>query len=299
MRQKGDNMKKNNFCVIGGDFRTIAASNKLINLGNNVKVFGFDDISAFDKKTVFSSNLDEALFGCDYILLPLPYCGTKDKISTPLYSGEIKTNDLVEKIQQNQTLLIGKVDSNFSEVLKKKGIKYFDYLKSEEFSVKNAVPTAEGAVEIALREMPVTLNGSNCLVTGFGRISKLLSDLLKSFGAHITVSARRHSDIAWITAKGYDAVYINELSEHIHKYNVIFNTVPHKILDKELLKKVNKECLIIDLASKPGGVDFEVAQNLGLNVIWALSLPGKVAPLTAGEIITETVLNIIKEAEVR
>ena len=219
-------------------------------------------------------------------------------LTAPLFSEKIYLDALTEKINPKQIVLAGKVDDSFSLLLKEKGIRFYDYFDCEEFSVKNAVPTAEGAIEIALRELPVTLNGSGCLVTGFGRISKILSSLLKGFGAHVTVSARRHSDIAWISATGYDAIYINDLSEHIHKYNVIFNTVPHKILNKELLKKVNKNCLIIDLASKPGGVDFEAAQELGINIIWALSLPGKVAPLTAGEIITETVLNIVKETEV-
>lgn len=292
-------MKTYKFSIIGGDFRTIAATSKLISLGNSVKVFGFDDISAFDEKVIFTTSLDEALSGSEYILLPIPYSSGNGYISTPLFKENVKTEDLVSKLTPKQTVLAGKIDKLFSAILETKGIPFYDYFASEEFSVKNAVPTAEGAIEIALREMPVTLNGSNCLVTGFGRISKLLSSLIKSFGAHITVSARRHSDIAWITAKGYDAIYINELSDNIHKYNVIFNTVPHKILDKELLKKVNKSCLIIDLASKPGGVDFEAAQDFGLNIIWALSLPGKVAPLTAGEIICETVLNIIKEAEVK
>jgi len=45
----------------------------------------------------------------------------------------------------------------------------------------------------------------------------------------------------------------------------------------------------------PTGVDFEVAQSLGINVIWALSLPGKVAPVTSGKIIKDTIINILTE----
>lgn len=291
-------MKTYNFSVIGGDFRNIACSNKLADLGNNVKVFGFDDTSSFNEKIIITSDIKEALKDTQYVLLPLPYSTLNGEISTPLFKNKIKTDELVSMLNFGQSIFAGKIDDFLSKVLDARNIKYFDYFNCEDFSVKNAVPTAEGAIEIALRELPITLSGSNCLVTGFGRISKLLSSLLKSFGAHVTVSARRHSDIAWITAMGYEALYINELSDGIHKYNVIYNTVPHKIFNKELLKKTDKDCLIIDLASKPGGVDFDAAQKLGLNIIWALSLPGKVAPLTAGEIITDTVLNIIKEQEV-
>lgn len=292
-------MKTYNFSVIGGDFRAIAAANKLISLGNTVKIFGFDDISAFNEKAIITTDIKDSVKNSEFILLPLPYSSVSGEISSPLYKNKIKTDEFIGELSSKQVLLAGKIDKLFAAVLESKEIKYFDYFDCEDFSVKNAVPTAEGAIEIALRELPITLCGSNCLVTGFGRISKLLSSLVKSFGAHVTVSARRHSDIAWITATGYDALYINELSDSIHKYNVIFNTVPHTIFDKEMLKKINKDCLIIDLASKPGGVDFDAAQKLGLNIIWALSLPGKVAPLTAGEIITDTVLNIIKEQEVK
>lgn len=291
-------MKTYNFSVIGGDFRAITAANKLSLFGHNVTVFGFDDPSPFNNKIAFSHTLDEAIKDSKYILLPLPCCVSSGKIFTPLFKDTIITDDILAQLNETHIVLAGKLDNLFAAKLENKNISFYDYFKCEDFSVKNAVPTAEGAVEIALREMPITLNSSRCLITGFGRISKLLSSLIKNFGSHVTVSARRHSDIAWITAKGYEALYISDLPDNIHKYDVIFNTVPYPILNTELLKKISKDCLIIDLASKPGGVDFESAQALGLNVIWALSLPGKVAPLTAGEIITETILNIIKESEV-
>lgn len=285
------------FSVIGGDFRAIASANKLSKAGHIVKAFGFDDCRDFDDNIIIAKNLDSALEGCEFVLLPLPSTKQNGEISTPLSNEKLTVSTLLNKLNTSQKVFAGKTDNLLKDALELKKIKYFDYFTYEDFTVKNAVPTAEGAIEIALRELPITLNGAKCLVTGFGRISKLLSSLLKSFGAHVTVSARRHSDIAWITAMGYDALYISELSGHIHKADVIFNTVPHKIFDANLLCQIKKDCLLIDLASKPGGVDFDEAQKLGLNIIWALSLPGKVAPLSAGEIITETVLNIIKEQE--
>ena len=58
---------------------------------------------------------------------------------------------------------------------------------------------------------------------------------------------------------------------------------------------LKKGSLLIDLASKPGGVDIEEAGNAGVKTIWALSLPGKVAPISSGEIIARTILNILEE----
>jgi len=291
-------MKTYNLSIIGGDFRSIAAANKLANSGNGVKVFGFDDKSEFNNNVQFAENLYDAIESSKYVLLPLPYCSANKVIFAPLTTETIKIDSMISNLTEKNVILAGKIDEEFKKILIEKNITFHDYFSNEEFSVKNAIPTAEGAIEIALSSIPITLNNSSCLVTGYGRISKLLSSILSGFGAHVTVAARKHSDIAWITANGYNARYISQISENIHKYDVIFNTVPHKIFDKELLKKVSKECLIIDLASKPGGVDFEEANSIGLNVIWALSLPGKAAPLTAGEIICETILNIISESEV-
>lgn len=146
-----------------------------------------------------------------------------------------------------------------------------------------------------MQETPYTIHSSNCLVIGYGRVGKVMAKTLSGLSAHTYVAARKYSDIAWIKANGYNPVPIKELGDSIGKFDIIFNTVPSLVLDFRLLPKINKDCLIIDLASKPGGVDFEVARDLGKKVIWALSLPGKVAPDTAGDIIKDTIVNILEE----
>ena len=74
--------------------------------------------------------------------------------------------------------------------------------------------------------------------------------------------------------------------------------MPEIVLDFNCLSKISSDCLIIDLASSPGGVDIETAARLDRNVISALSLPGKVAPDTAGDIVKTTIGNILEEMEV-
>lgn len=161
--------------------------------------------------------------------------------------------------------------------------------------IANAVPTAEGAIQIAMEELATTIFGLKVLVVGYGRISKVLSRLLRSMGARVTVSARKFSDLAWIEADGFTPAHTNDLGEAMEGSQLIINTVPAAVLNEELLTKVQKGCLLIDLASKPGGIDFSTASRLGLKAIWALSLPGKVAPITAGKIIFDTMQNIERE----
>jgi hypothetical protein len=114
-------------------------------------------------------------------------------------------------------------------------------------------------------------------------------------GATVSAAARKFSDFAWIKANGYTPIHIDDIANLAPKCDIIFNTIPKLVLGKELLHKIENRTLIIDLASKPGGVDFDTAKELGLNVIWALSLPGKTAPLTSGRIISESILNILTE----
>ena len=159
----------------------------------------------------------------------------------------------------------------------------------------NTIPTAEGAIEIAISETPVTIHGSKCLVLGYGKIGKILTKDLYGMGAITYAAARKYADLAMIEGHGYEPLQMSTLKGRINEFDIIFNTVPALILDDEVLSKVQKDALIIDLASKPGGVDFEAAKKYGLRVIWALSLPGKVAPITSGAIIKDTIMNIINE----
>ena len=163
--------------------------------------------------------------------------------------------------------------------------------------IPNAVPTAEGAIEIAIAETPFTIHGSKSLVLGYGKIGKILSKDLYALGAQTYVEARKYADLAMIEGHGYEPLPLDNLKDHIHEFDIIFNTIPSLILDDEILAKVKKDALIIDLASKPGGVDFDAARELGVNTIWALSLPGKVAPISAGQIICDTIYNILSELE--
>ena len=135
------------------------------------------------------------------------------------------------------------------------------------------------------------------LVLGHGRIGRLLSAILKALDAKVTVAARRFSELAWIRSEGMMPLEFRLLDEEIGKFKVVFNTVPAPVLTKEKLVLMDKNALIIDLASEPCGTDFAAAEELGITAKKALGLPGKFAPKTAGEILKETVLNVLSEKE--
>ena len=177
----------------------------------------------------------------------------------------------------------------------KKGIRVFDYFEREELAVNNAVPTAQGVIKIAMENMKITVHGAQCAVTGYGRTAKVLADMLAALGAHVTVAARKCSDLAWARTGGLNAVNISELMKTAPELDLLVNTVPSLVLDCKTLSALRRDCLVIDIASAPYGTDFACARELGLNVIVPGSLPGKTAPKTAGELIADAILNIIKE----
>ena len=178
-----------------------------------------------------------------------------------------------------------------------RGLHMADYFAREELAVANAVPTSEGTIQIAMEELPVTLHGARTLILGAGRLGKVLARQLTGLGAKVTVAARSWSDLAWIDAWGCDAARSDALEGTLGDFDLILNTVPAPLLTRERLAELKAGCLVIDLASRPGGVDFQSAAELGVKVIWALSLPGKAAPVTAGRAIRDTVYHILSEEE--
>lgn len=290
-------VKDTSFAVIGGDLRQVQLAESLAEMGNPVHIFGFDFGVELSDKLHPAAVLEQAMEPADCIILPLPYSVDGLNINAPFSHNKIPVETVLNAVKHRQIVVGGRLSEKLFELAGRRGFKMVDYFEREELAVLNAIPTAEGAIQIAMEELPITLHESHSLIIGFGRIGKVLSRGLQGLGAKVTVASRKFSDQAWVRACGYTSVSMEQLSEVIGKMNVIFNTAPAMVLDERLLAKVNPKCLVIDLASKPGGVDFAAAQSIGVKTIWALSLPGKVAPVTAGGVIKDTVLNILEEAE--
>ena len=177
-------------------------------------------------------------------------------------------------------------------------IELVDLLEIEELTILNAIPTVEGTVKIAINEREETIHESNVLVCGFGRIGKILCDRFSKLGANIYCTARKDTDFAWIREKRYIPLKYSELQNYLNKIDIAINTVPHIVLGKEQLDLLNKDTLIIDLASSPGGVDTIYAKEIGLNAITALGIPGKEMPKTAAKYIKKIIDNIINQKKI-
>ncbi len=287
-------MKKHSFYIAGGDMRLVYLANALAADGYNVKAYGLPE--GVDEKAALSNDTAETAM-CDTVILPLP-CRDKDgRIRAEKEEEKIPLLRLVERLRGGTVLIGGIIPEEVKEVAKKRNIEVFDYYEREEFTVRNASLTAEAAVALALDTLKESINDMPVLILGHGRIGRLLAAMLKALDAKVTVAARRFSDLAWIRSEGARPLEFSRLGGEIEKFGLIFNTVPAMVLGEDMLSEADKNALIIDLASEPGGTDFAAAERLGITAKKALGLPGKFAPKTAGEILHDTVLNILSELE--
>lgn len=262
-------MKK--ITVIGGDNRLKLLKNSLMELGYTVDTLGlYEDDSA----DIRSSQA---------VVFPVPTTKDGETVFTPLTGRIIKLREIAEELSREQLILC----CNYSFENKNS----VDYGSFDSYALLNAVPTAEGAIKIAIENTPFTLWKSRVLVVGYGRVGKILSERLKALGCDVTVSARKPADQALIDALGYSFINTGHLNMKPLSYDIIFNTVDVKVIDDSALKNTEAS-LLIDLSTF-GGFSFSAAEEYGIKAIKAPGLPGKVAPKTAAEILCGTITHII------
>ncbi len=281
--------------VIGGDARMLFCAEKLASYGYETAVFGFDISDEKSELSTKCNDINDALCESKAVILPLPVSNDRVTLNMPLSDFSLSLPSLFSIIPKDAVVFAGNVNDEVKSLAEKFSIEIIDYYDREELKIANAVLTAESAVEIAMVNTDFSITDYPVLVVGYGRIGKALCRLLKSMGCNVFASARKNADKAWIRAFGYSSVDTGNLNDCIKDCRLVFNTVPSVVLDGKVLSLLSKDSLVIDLASKPGGVDFEKAKNEKLKVIWALALPGKKLKISAGKVIADTLINIFDE----
>ena len=284
------------FAVIGGDMRQVKLASLLAADGHAVSAFAIDQVRP--EGATLAASLKAATKDADCVLLPLPLmrgCA----LNTPLSDMGLTTDKVFAALDPAQLICGGRIDEAAQKQAAEHGLTLLDYFTREELIIANAAVTAEGAIQVAMKATPAILLGTRALILGFGRIGKVLAHRLRALGVHVTASARNYADLAWISAYGYAGIHTDHLDGKLEGYNILFNTIPHPILDASRLQTLDRSTLCIDLSSKPGGVDFAAAAALGIRTIWALGLPGEVAPVTAAAVIRDTIYNILSDTKLR
>ena len=280
--------------ILGGDRREKILSELLIEKGYKVKVLS--DIAFHDKDIEFYRDYKNLIKDVDILYAPLSGVDNQGFLKSSFKSEGVKVdNKLLSKVEKKTLFLIGSINTELENILKKYNINYLETLKQPELAIYNAIPTAEAAIKIGIENTLFTLYGSNILITGLGKVGMTLAWRLKALGANVFAATRNKKAIARGRDLGIKMYDYEQLYELLSKIQIVYNTVPAQIIGENYLKEMKKNSLIIDLASAPGGVDTESAKKYGIRNIFAPGLPGKTAPESAAEILAEMLENIISE----
>ena len=278
------------FLIVGGDLRQLYMERYLKDLGYRVRSVY---LTPSDENT--QENLNGLILKSDFIILPLPVSRDKANINTTLSEKTLSAEAFTQAVRRGNIIFAGMIDDKFRTELEMKGAVVHDYFKREELSFSNAVPTAEGVVAVIKDNFPFTIHSSSAAVTGYGKCASAAAALLKAMNCRVTVAARNPAQLARARADGHRVCFLKDLPEHADSFDIIINTVPAPVIGRNVLNRVKKDVLLIEIASAPFGIDFDCAREMDLKVVKASSLPGKTAPATAGKVIADTVIQMIKE----
>lgn len=287
-------MKRNIYAIIGGDKRYWNLAEIIAATGKTIFAAGFDMYDGECKGVIKTDSLTAAAMA-DNVILPLP--PTKDGVSVnaPYSSRIIRFDDAFKEALEPADIYTG-----FAEKLKKQQpffekLRLYDYSSQESFLMRNAHATAEAAVMLAIENMPIILACSRVLITGCGRIGKYVIQAMRALGASVSAASRSMYNTAYVYTTGAAPLDYKTAAENMGEFDLVINTADAMVITETMISRMKKSVVIIDLASYPGGTDFEAAEKYGIKTIHALGLPGKYSPVTAADIIWSTITGMKEE----
>lgn len=282
--------------VIGGDARQLEIIRKLLELDAIVYIIGFDLLN----NGFIGANqvkIDEIDFSTLHALI-LPVGGTSvnGEISTTFSKENVVLKEEYIKKTSKKCIIYTGVSNgyldNIEQTLDRKVVRIFD---RDDIAIYNSIPTVEGTIMMVIQNTDYTIHGSKVVVLGLGRTGMSVARAFRGLGAKVKVGVNRPEHLARAIEMGLDGFYTDKLSENVQDTDILINTVPKQIITSNVISKMQSSAIILDLASKPGGTDFRYAEKRGIKAILALSLPGLVAPKTAGSILATILVELLEE----
>ena len=280
--------------VVGGDGRQVMVAQALAKKAAWVKTCGLAGVPPGASLFPVAS-LAEAIDGAGVVVFPISGVNAGGIVGSNA-GVEIKIGpEFFAQLPVSSVVATGSLPRPLQEAAAAHGIKVLEYAERDEIAIPNAIPTAEGAIQLAMEHTPFTIDGSTCLVLGYGRVARALTKRLVALGARVTVVARNPRQLEEAAAAGASRRALFLLGEEIRKAEIVFNTIPAPVLTAGILEEAPSRLLIIDLASEPWGTHLDAAERKGIKPFPAQGLPGKVAPETAGNLATH-LPGLIEEA---
>lgn len=281
---------------IGGDARQLEVIAMATELDASATLIGFDQLARSFTDTALSPLNDAVLAVADAVVLPVAGMDDDGRVDSKFSLQPILlTEQHFASLRPGTFVFSGIARPLLRHYCDQYELRLVKLMELDEVAILNSIPTAEGAIALAMENTDITIHGSQTAVLGFGRCGQTLARTLAGMGAKVRIGARQAAHMARIREMGLEAFGISEIAEYVGDAEIIFNTIPEVILSAAVLALLPKDVVVIDIASKPGGTDFRYAERHGMKAILAPSLPGLVAPRTAGQIIAKTLCRILAD----
>lgn len=286
------------YAVIGGDLRQVYLAGELASIQNCVIYYalikppGQLSDSSF---LVESSSLEAAIHSARCIICPIPFSKDGLYLNQNVLEKPLPLDALLNMLETKQAFFAGGIPDDFAIAAKERGIFIYDFMKNNSLALFNTIATAEGAICEAIQKSPRNLHHSKCAVLGYGRCGRTITNYLKGIFCNVSVFSKDADELALAGTIADNTSFLYELEKRVDEFDFIFNTIPAKILTDNILDKMKPSVTIIDIASAPGGVDYEAAQKLGINASLCLGLPGKYSPYSCAKSIINVIENNLKE----
>ncbi|RPF55944.1 dipicolinic acid synthetase subunit A [Aquisalibacillus elongatus] len=281
--------------IIGGDARHVEMMKHLIEKDATLYAVGYEELEE-EIDGLYLTDVDHIpQEKVDAIILPIT--GLDKEGYAEAHFAETSphiTKDWLEGFRGDCILFTGIMTPYLKELLSFKE-RIIPLFNRDDVAIYNSIPTAEGTVMFAIQHTDFTIHNSNVTILGLGRVGKTLIHTFKGLGANVSVYSRHEDELARIFEYQASPIRDEELEDHLKDCDILINTIPALFVTPSLISSLPINSLIIDLASKPGGVDFRFAKKRGIKSILAPGLPGLVAPKTAGVILARVIHNIIME----
>ena len=240
--------------------------------------------------------LEQAVEDAEALVLPIGGVDPDGRVTRCLDPAEVRLDArCLRRLRPGGRVVAGGAPPYLREMADALGLRLVDLQEDEPFQLLNALVTAEGAVQLAMNHLPVTVHGSRTVVVGLGRCGYQIARLLQAMGSRVTAVAYGPVEEARAYAMGIRAVRPEEMGEAVRQADAVFNTAPAPVLTETVLAAMRRDAFIVDIASGSGGTDFEAARRFGIPFVHARALPVRTAPRTAGRLMAHRVMSLLRQ----
>jgi dipicolinate synthase subunit A len=268
--------------MLGGDKREQEIARRAAATGADVRAYGFPWPAAGISGVKYLSDPAAALDNAKFALFPIPGISAGGALFAPSAEAPIiPDRELLSRMAPHAHIILGWADKNLKMHANALSIKLHEYEWDRSLMLHRTPAIIEGLLKIIIENTDITIHGANACVVGQGTIGAVLTRYLVALGACTSVVARNPEQRAAAFVAGATPYSFEQLPNLAPRLDLLFSTVPTRVVGENVLSRLEGLALIVDLAAPPGGVDFDAAKRLGLKAVWGRGL-GSRAPVTVG-----------------